>query len=190
MSRVNSSEWLLFCRFVGALKRVKRSGWVRCGVENAESVAEHSMRMAVMAMTMPHEARIDVNRCVKMALVHDLAECIVGDITPHDGVRKEDKYNMEAQAMLEICGEGEGTLQEVRNLWQEYELGESDEAIVVKDLDKLEMILSAMEYEELQKKLKLGEFYESVEGKFKTEWVRKIAEKVFEERLLLSRANS
>jgi len=31
-------------------------------------------------------------RCVKMALVHDIAECIVGDITPHDGVSKTDKH--------------------------------------------------------------------------------------------------
>ncbi len=30
-----------------------------------------------------------------MALVHDLAESLVGDITPHDGVSKEDKYSME-----------------------------------------------------------------------------------------------
>ena len=30
-----------------------------------------------------------------MALVHDLAESMVGDITPHDGVSKEDKYQRE-----------------------------------------------------------------------------------------------
>ena len=34
-------------------------------------------------------------RCIKMALVHDLAECIVGDITPSCGVSKEDKFARE-----------------------------------------------------------------------------------------------
>ncbi len=35
-------------------------------------------------------------RCIKMSLVHDLAESLVGDITPLDGVSKEDKYRMES----------------------------------------------------------------------------------------------
>ena len=34
-------------------------------------------------------------RCVKMALVHDMAECIVGDLTPHDNVSKEEKHSRE-----------------------------------------------------------------------------------------------
>lgn len=36
-----------------------------------------------------------VHSCLKMALVHDLAECIVGDITPHCGVSKEEKHQKE-----------------------------------------------------------------------------------------------
>ena len=34
-------------------------------------------------------------RCIKMALVHDMAESIVGDITPHDGVSDADKHQQE-----------------------------------------------------------------------------------------------
>lgn len=34
-------------------------------------------------------------RLLKMAIVHDLAECIVGDITPHCGVSKEEKLSRE-----------------------------------------------------------------------------------------------
>lgn len=34
-------------------------------------------------------------RCMKMAIVHDLAESFVGDITPHDGVSDKDKHKME-----------------------------------------------------------------------------------------------
>ena len=42
-------------------------------------------------------------RVMQMALIHDLAECIVGDITPHCGVSADDKHRMEDEAMEEIC---------------------------------------------------------------------------------------
>ena len=40
---------------------------------------------------------------MKMTLIHDLAECIVGDITPHDNVTPEDKHEREDKAMESIC---------------------------------------------------------------------------------------
>ncbi|KAH0548216.1 hypothetical protein KQX54_000174, partial [Cotesia glomerata] len=40
---------------------------------------------------------------MQMALVHDLAECIVGDITPHCGVSPEEKHRLEDDAMIKIC---------------------------------------------------------------------------------------
>ncbi|RUS15638.1 hypothetical protein BC938DRAFT_476867, partial [Jimgerdemannia flammicorona] len=42
-------------------------------------------RMAVMAMV-AGDTSLDVGKCVQLAIVHDLAESIVGDITPHDNV--------------------------------------------------------------------------------------------------------
>lgn len=38
-----------------------------------------------------------------MALVHDLAECIVGDITPSDGIDKEKKHQMELVSHSPLC---------------------------------------------------------------------------------------
>lgn len=38
------------------------------------------------------------DRCIKMALVHDMAECIVGDLTPHDSITKEEKHKAEEVA--------------------------------------------------------------------------------------------
>lgn len=40
----------------------------------------------------PH---LDINKCIRMALVHDMAEAITGDITPHDGISAEEKRNLE-----------------------------------------------------------------------------------------------
>ncbi|KAL3614207.1 hypothetical protein CASFOL_042281 [Castilleja foliolosa] len=54
--------------------------------------------MALIADDLP-----GVNRCIKIAIVHDIAEAIVGDITPSDGVPKEEKSRMEQEALDEMC---------------------------------------------------------------------------------------
>lgn len=41
----------------------------------------------------------DVNKALKLCIVHDMAECIVGDITPHCGVPKEEKLRLEQEGM-------------------------------------------------------------------------------------------
>ena len=43
------------------------------------------------------------SRCIKMALVHDMAEAIVGDITPFCGISKEEKHKREVDAITEMC---------------------------------------------------------------------------------------
>ncbi|VDQ03357.1 unnamed protein product [Trichobilharzia regenti] len=54
-------------------------------------------RMALMASVIPRKERENLNtdRLIKMAIVHDLAECIVGDITPYCGVSKGEKLSRE-----------------------------------------------------------------------------------------------
>lgn len=102
--------------------------------------------MALISYDMPG---VDRDRCVKIALVHDIAEAIVGDITPSDGVPKEEKNRRESEAlnhMCEVLGDEERA-KEIHELWTEYENNSTLEAKVVKDLDKVEMILQALEYE-------------------------------------------
>ena len=65
------------------LKQLSRTGWVRSGVENPESVAAHSWGMAVLALRLaPKE--LDTEKILSLCLVHDLPEVRVGDLTPHD----------------------------------------------------------------------------------------------------------
>jgi hypothetical protein len=45
-------------------------------------------RMSIMALVASNDELLDQSKCVKMALAHDMAEAVVGDITPHDGVSK------------------------------------------------------------------------------------------------------
>ncbi|KAH9654184.1 5'-deoxynucleotidase [Citrus sinensis] len=108
--------------------------------------------------------------CIKMAIVHDIAEAIVGDITPSDGIPKEEKSQREREAITYMCkllGEG-ARAKEIDELWMEYEENSTAEAKIVKDFDKAEMILQAVEYENEQGK-DLEEFFQSTAGKFQTE---------------------
>ena len=45
-------------------------------------------RMGIITMLCPPEVDMNRDRCVKMALIHDMAEALVGDITPTDGIAK------------------------------------------------------------------------------------------------------
>jgi len=190
----NTIDFLSIC---GKLKRTKRTGWTKYEEitqhARVESVADHSFRIALMAFVFglqqqreggdeeedKEEKVLDVQKLVTMALVHDIAESIVGDITPHCGISKEEKNKLEVEAMQklkETLGDVAG--ETIETLWLEYENGSSREARVVKELDKLEMLLQASEYENEYKDVDLTEFYSSCDGSFKTEngkrWVEEI----------------
>ena len=128
------------------LKTVKRAGWQRCGVEACESVADHTFGVALLALILPNAAGLSVNRdrCVALALVHDLAESIVGDITPHDNVAAEEKSRRERLAMKQLCDELGN--RELLELWEEFEAADTPEAKLVRDLDLIEMALQAKRY--------------------------------------------
>ena len=171
MASTPASRAIDFLHLTRNLKTTPRTGWVNHGVDKPESIADHMYRMSLMAMvaskSMPH---LDQSRCVKLALIHDLAEAIVGDITTHDPVTKVEKAAMETGAMRLIRGMLGDDLggDEIEALWQEYEDGVTDEAKLVKDLDKLEMIVQAGEYEREQGK-DLSDFFASTRGKFATD---------------------
>lgn len=59
-----------------------------------ESISDHMYRMSIMVQLI-QDSSIDKNKCIKMALVHDMAEAITGDITPDDGISAEAKSILE-----------------------------------------------------------------------------------------------
>lgn len=184
ISKVKPSNAIEFLRVVGQLKTLKRTGWVNNEVKLPESVADHMYRMAMCAMLIDeHSTSVNKNKCIKMAIVHDLAESLVGDITPHDGVSDQDKYQLEKDAIDKICKKiGDSPVaNEILELWQEYEDHATPEAILVKDFDKFEMILQADEYEKSQDK-QLDDFFNSTRGKFKTPEVQSWAKELESQR--------
>ncbi|KHN86184.1 HD domain-containing protein 2 -like protein [Toxocara canis] len=162
------------------VKHLKRTGWVKRNVPEPETVACHMYRMAVLAMTL-QEDHVDRMKCVRMALVHDLGEAIAGDITPHCGVSNDEKFQLEEKAILEISSYVPKLVgDEWISLWREYEANQSQEAKVVKHLDKFDMIAQAFAYEQ-KYHVDLEEFFVSTQGFFHIEpfvtWDRELRSK-------------
>lgn len=123
-----------------------------------------------------------------MAVIHDMAESLVGDITPVDDVSKEEKSRRESETMDYICtnllGQFNGGLngQDVRAIWQEYEDSKTPESLFVHDIDKIELLVQMVEYErKYQCEKDLGEFT-WVAGRIQSDEVMVWAKQIFRER--------
>ncbi|ORY71455.1 HD domain-containing protein [Pseudomassariella vexata] len=160
----DSESAVPFFHQVGQLKTIRRSGWIQHGVSGRiESVAEHSHRMACLAMFAP--PNLDRDKCMRMCLIHDLAESLVGDITPRDGVSKPEKQRREMTSIDYIAKRLLGNVQggahgdDLRAIWHEFEEGKTPESKFANDLDKIELLLQMVEYEKREERKKdLGEF--------------------------------
>jgi len=112
-------------------------------------------RMSILTMLAPPSLaqRVNIAHCTKMALVHDMAELLVGDITPVDNVKKEEKSRREEETMdyltqgllSKVYGGLAG--EEIKKVWKEYEDAETLESKYVHDIDKIELLLQMVEYE-------------------------------------------
>jgi putative hydrolase of HD superfamily len=132
---------LSFLALSERLKLELRHSWLSNGRQ--ESVAEHSWQMALMALLMHrHLAHpVDIEKTLKMILVHDLVEAEVGDVPFFDkGERKRLKAAREQQAIAKIRDALDpATGQEIHDLWQEYEAKATAEARFATALDHLEV---------------------------------------------------
>lgn len=129
------------------LKTVTRSAFTSTG--QTESVAEHSWRLALMAMLVaPEFPDVDAPRLVNMCLVHDLGEAIGGDIPAPEQARRRADGALEGKAAAErrdlltlVQPLPQSLRDEVVGLWDEYESAGTPTAKLAKALDKLETIL-------------------------------------------------
>jgi len=155
-----------------ALKELPRAGWVRAGVADPESVAAHSWGVAWLVLVLCPPA-LDRGRALAIAVLHDLPEVRVGDITPHDGVTRAAKAAAEDQAATALFAGLPGGA-ELRELWLEYEHGSTPEGRFVKACDKLDMALQAQRYEQAQA-LALSEFMTSALSRLEPGLLRTLA---------------
>ena len=153
-----------------ALKTIPRSGWLQSGIDarGVESIAAHSYGMSILLLYLRATLQsngVNVERALNMALLHDIAESIVGDLTPRDNVLESTKYEAEAAAFEQIVQDvQEGEY--FKNLWQDFESNKSPEARVVKRIDKLDMLIQAYLYEK-KYEMRLDSFWENMDDMFK-----------------------
>lgn len=182
------ADILQFMELIGNLKHTKRTGWVLRDVNDCESISGHMYRMSMLTFLLDGSEGLNQIRCMELALVHDLAESLVGDITPFCGVSKDEKKAMELKAMEDICKLIEPRGKRMMELFEEYEHGESPESRFVKDLDRLDMVMQAFEYEKRDNcLLKHQEFFDSTEGKFNHPFVKKLVNEIYEQREQLAK---
>lgn len=129
------------------LKSLKRSGWVsKVGVKSPESVADHTFSMCAATMLFSDMLGLDTERAMKMVILHDLSESIVGDYMPGDVPAKE-KIRREKKAMDKILSGLPASIRsEYAQIWKEYLEGRSELSRLVHRIDKLEMGMQAGQY--------------------------------------------
>jgi putative hydrolase of HD superfamily len=168
------------------LKAVPRMGWLLRGVRDVESVAAHSFGVAFIAMMLADRAlargmQVEVERVLRMALLHDLTEARTGDL-PSTIKRYFGSATLKAadesvmREMLSSLGWlGESYLE----LWLDYEHRASLEARLVKGADKLDLLLQAYEYEKGGAN-SLQEFWDGAEEDFATLGIEDLIEDLIE----------
>jgi len=168
-----------FSEIAGKLKRLKRSGWIsHVGITEPESVADHSFRCAILAMCIGDLIKIDTEKLVKMLLLHDVQEAITGDYDAY--VKKElgvsEVKVLEKVAVKEVLSVLPAKLKnQYIRIWEEFERQKTREALIANDIDKIEMILQALEYEkEGYNSQKFETFWTETQKSIKTSVIRSL----------------
>lgn len=106
-----------------------------------ESVAEHSWRLALMAFLISDQyPQLDMNRVIKMCLIHDLGEAVTGDIPAFVKTQSDEQNEARAlDAVLDALSEPQKS--EMRTLFAEMDAQRTEEARLYKALDKIEAVI-------------------------------------------------
>jgi putative hydrolase of HD superfamily len=167
-------ELVNFFSEVGKLKEMPRRGWVIREIKNPETIAEHIFRATLLAWILARSKKSGLNleRVMKIALIHDLCEVYAGDTTPYDSIlprnkkkwkeivktwprfseakKKElalKKYKKEKKGLEKlILNLPQDLRKEMKNLWLDYEKGLTPEGRFFKQADRVENFLQAVEY--------------------------------------------
>jgi len=168
------------------LKWMPRTGWGMRGVAQVESVADHSYGVAFMALALAEalsqpqtlaqpqawadttsreggRTNLDLEKVLIMALLHDLAEVRLTDL-PSSAVRLLPgmvKREAEATVIADLLAPLP-TAGRLRALWQEFEDHSSPEGRLVRDADKLEMMVQCLRYEQAGSR-GLDDFWEATD---------------------------
>ena len=180
-TRTSLQNLTKFFGVTGKLKRIPRSGWVEAGVRQPESVADHTFRTTILCMIYSSLEGLDELKLLRMALIHDLPEAIIGDLTPSRKTAEiEAKKNTAMNQILSLLPKKQR--EKYIAIWNEYKKCETKEAKTVRQLEKLEMALQAKEYEKARStKQSLERFIKSAEEVITSPELKKLLSCILEE---------
>ncbi len=136
------------------LKLIPRSGWWYYGIKEPESVADHTLAVAMLTFVVASFLRrqgvaVDPYRATVMAVFHELGESRIGDV--HLEARRyippEKLDEAERKAYEEVIGVLGDVGKEILRLYDDFENRGSNDALVVRAADKLELLFQALTYE-------------------------------------------
>ena len=146
------NDILKFSMQIAHMKNIYRQGWVKGLIgkdylDKGESIADHSFSVAMLAISMIEKYNLsyDINKCIKLCLVHELGEIYAGDFCLVDAISKQDKHILEEQAVQKLLH----TLDfpnDFFDLWNEFETNATPEANFIKQLDGLDCLIQAACY--------------------------------------------
>lgn len=139
-----------FYQVVSKLKNVERTGWNYWGLSGVrvESIAEHSFGCCTLAVSIlsVKDFGLDVNKVITMLMLHDLEESVMGDVTYFDEAAKS-KGQLSQKANIELFGRRENG-NEFLKMIEEFNYGNTKEAVFARQIDKFQSDLEAYYYDE------------------------------------------
>ena len=136
------------------LKYKIRSGWDKThwnvSKERIESIAEHVYGTCILALSInsEFETNLDIDKVIKMLVLHELGEVVIGDITPFDNITPEQKMEKEHAAIREVLGDLMKN-EEYFALLLEFDERKTKESIFAYHCDKLEADIQAKIYQDM-----------------------------------------
>ena len=136
------------------LKYKIRSGWDKnhwnIKSDRIESIAEHVYGTCILAISLNSEFKLnlDMEKVLKMLVIHEIGEVLIGDITPFDNITPEEKQRIEHQAMQKVIGDLVNK-DELFNLLLEFDTHITEESKFAYLCDKIEADIQAKFYQDM-----------------------------------------
>lgn len=151
------SEYIAILEAISAVKNLPRTGWIEHGLDerHVESVASHSFGTAVLAIILKGGGYLPgdmaFERVLELALLHDIGESVIGDMTPASAVSSKKKAEMEREAIRKLL-HGMPGLEALALDLESFVSGQGKHDLdpvhaMVKQIDKLDMMIQALLYE-------------------------------------------
>ncbi|AFZ70226.1 putative HD superfamily hydrolase [Caldisphaera lagunensis DSM 15908] len=125
-----------------SLNSIARSGWMIKGIEpcKAETVSQHLFASSLIALEISSKLNnVDKYKAASIALIHDIGEAIIGDISKTANIDKS-KSEKDAINSLDINNE-------IKKLYYEFESSNTIEGIIAKISDLLSTYIISLKYE-------------------------------------------